>query len=274
MATYAIGDLQGCAGEFDDLLNAIEFSREDRLWLLGDLVNRGPGSLAVMQRITDMDDQCTVVLGNHDLHFLAIYIGGHNPVKGDTFDDLLESPDVAAYASWFCAQKLIHVSEDERHVMTHAGVPHIWTISEAIQLAGEVESVISGNSSQIDQTTFFRDMYGNKPDRWDDAISGMDRVKLITNYLTRMRLIDQSGRLDFSHKGGLDDVPEGWFPWYELTKNKVIDTKILFGHWAALDGVTGVQNILALDTGCVWGRKLTAYCLETGQLTSVSARVQ
>ncbi len=278
MATYAVGDLQGCADQLQRLLTAVRFGAGDKLWLLGDLINRGPANARVLELLMDIKSQCVAVLGNHDLHFLAAYYGGHSLSGADTMQDLLEDPRVDEYAQWLCGQKLLHIDEghgDEgtgnegaRFVMAHAGIPHIWSLPQAAELAAEVESVLCGTHPQVPRQEFFQHMYGNKPDQWHAQLRGLGRVKLITNYFTRMRLIDEGGRLDFSHKGALADAPAGWTPWYELTAPRWAQEypqfRLLFGHWASLDGRTGFDNLIALDTGCVYGRTLTAYCLDSG----------
>ncbi|NOX51822.1 MAG: symmetrical bis(5'-nucleosyl)-tetraphosphatase [Gammaproteobacteria bacterium] len=270
MATYAIGDIQGCFAQLNDLLEKVAFSSEDKLWLLGDLINRGPDSLDTLLKIHDMQDQCTIVLGNHDLHFLAIYFGGHNPSSADTFDELLASAHAHELAHWLRGQKLFHYDDSLGYAMSHAGIPHIWTLAEVAAYAKEVEAVISGADSKMSYTTFFQQMYGNEPPCWVDDLVGMARVRSITNYLTRMRLIRPDGTLEFSYKGALDQIPAGWKPWFELSKEQFVGLKLIFGHWAAIDGVTGVADIIALDTGVVWGRYLTAMTLETGVKTTTS----
>ena len=271
MATYAIGDLQGCDREFTALLDKLDFSDQDQLWLVGDLINRGPESLQLLRRVMSMQEQCVIVLGNHDLHFLAIYFGGHKPGRSDTLDELLNAPDVDELAHWLRCQKLLHVDEALGHVMVHAGVPHIWDIPYAQTLAREVERVIAGRDETVTYETFFQQMYGNEPALWDDQLSGMARLRSITNYLTRMRLVDEAGALDFAHKGALAEAPAGWRPWFEYVRVDAGRPSILFGHWAALDGETGRDDIVGLDTGCVWGRELTAIDLNSHMKTVVSA---
>ena len=265
MATYAFGDLQGCLREFDALLERVAFGAQDELWLVGDLINRGPDSLGTLRRVYKLRKQCRIVLGNHDLHFLAIYFGGHNPGRSDTFNQLLAAPDVDKLAHWLRVQPLLHRDRKQGHVMVHAGIPHIWSIKQAYKLAGEVHRVLRGQNPQIGYKKFFRAMYGNQPDLWNERLTGLDRVRLITNYLTRLRLVRPDGRMDFQYKGALDDAPPGLLPWYEPRRCKPYKGRILFGHWAALDGETSNKNVIALDTGCVWGRNLTAMCLETGE---------
>ena len=269
MATYAIGDIQGCDRELVALLEKLGFGESDELWLAGDLINRGPDSLKVLRRLYRMSGQCHIVLGNHDLHFLAILYGGHSPGRSDTLDELLEAEDVAELGSWLRQQKLVHLSEPHKHVLVHAGIPAAWSIDQALMYASEVEQVMQGNA-EIGFADFFRQMYGNEPAVWSDSLRGMSRLRAITNYLTRMRLVDAQGVMDFAHKGALAAAPKDLQPWY---KGRVAQQspRVLFGHWAALAGHTGQADAIALDTGCVWGRSLTAYCLETGQFIQQQA---
>ena len=271
MATYAVGDLQGCDREFVALLEKLSFSATDKLWLLGDLVNRGPDSLAALRRVKALGDQCKVVLGNHDLHFLAAYYGGRAPNASDTFTDILAAPDVEELATWLRQQPLLHLDSDIGYVMTHAGIPHLWSVSQACALSREVQTVLRGEDETLDFRTFFLQMYGDEPHRWEPELKGMSRVRMITNYFTRLRLVEQDGAMDFKHKGALKDAPSHLMPWFELWSTDASRPIILFGHWAALNGYTGRADILALDTGCVWGRQLTALNLNTGERTSVDA---
>ena len=269
MATYAIGDVQGCYGELCDLLEKVRFDAGcDCLWLLGDLINRGPDSLGVVRLVRSLGESARTVLGNHDLHFLAIHLGGHSLNRNDTFVDVLQADEVDAIADWLCEQPFLVRDDDLGYAMTHAGIPHIWSVDVAEAYAAEVEKVIRGKR----RVAYFEKMYGNKPDAWDESLKGMDRWRAITNYFTRMRLVDENGRLDFSHKGALGDAPPEWLPWYELKRREPLHLKLLFGHWAALEGVTGKKEFVALDTGCVWGRELTAMCLDSGELYAVPSR--
>lgn len=269
MATYAIGDLQGCDSEFASLLQKIRFNpARDRLWLVGDLINRGPASAEVMRRVLDLSDVTNVVLGNHDLHFLAVYFGGHKPTSSDTFGDLLDAPDVDHIANWLRMQPLMVRDDDLNVTMVHAGIPHIWSLDQAQAKAAEVENVLRCSG----YVAFLKDLYGNRPDVWTDDLVGHDRVRLITNYFTRMRLTNRIGQLNFSHRGALIDAPPGWSPWFDFVPLNY-SHQIIFGHWAALEGRTSNPRVSALDTGCVWGRQLTARCLETGQLFTVEAAV-
>ncbi len=268
MATYAVGDIQGCYTEFVALLDAVSFDpAHDRLWLLGDLVNRGPDSLAVMDLVMSLDQRTTIVLGNHDLHFLAIHYGGHPPVSGDTFHDLLAAPGVGRIAEWMRAQRFFHVDHTLGFAMAHAGILPGWSVRRAEGYSRELMAVLRGTEFR----TYFRDLYGNVPDRFSEDLAGMDRWRILTNVFTRMRLIDGDAHLNFSHKGALAQAPAGQIPWYESITDELRSKRLLFGHWAALEGHTGRDDIIALDTGCVWGRDLTALCLETGELTRIPA---
>ena len=268
MATYAVGDIQGCHTEFVALLEAVSFNpAEDRLWLLGDLVNRGPDSLAVMDLVMSLDAQTTIVLGNHDLHFLAIHYGGHAPVASDTFHDLLGAPHVDRIAEWLRHQHFFVADDSLGCAMAHAGILPGWSVHRAQAYSRELMEVLQG----IDFRTYFQDLYGNVPDRFSEELVGMERWRILTNVFTRMRLIDGDTRLNFSHKGALAQAPSALFPWYESIADELQSHRLLFGHWAAIEGHTGRDDIIALDTGCVWGRDLTALCLETGEFTRVPA---
>ena len=274
MATYAIGDIQGCLRQFDALLEKLNFSALDELWLAGDLINRGPESLQLLRRVKALSSQCQIVLGNHDLHFLAILFGGHKAGAKDTFADLLQAPDVYEIGHWLRKQKLAH--QDNGHIMVHAGIPGFWASAQAFAYAEEVEAVIGQAegitlaAGEVSYKEFFSKMYGNEPPRWDESLNGMDRLRIITNYFTRMRYVDAACTMNFAEKGGIENAPVGFMPWFEQApeqKGQERAETILFGHWASLNGVTHSAKHIALDTGCVWGRFLTAYCLETGEIT-------
>ena len=262
-STYLVGDIQGCFRSLEALLDVVGFCDADRLWCVGDLVNRGPDSLGVLRFAHGLHDRFTCVLGNHDLHFLAMVFGGHPHRATDTMEALLDAPDCAQLADWLRHQPLL--IEGGGWVVVHAGIPHIWTIGMARDAAREVEAVVQGPG----HGDFFRDMYGNEPALWRDDLEGMDRHRAIVNYLTRMRLVDVDGRLEFSHKGTLEDIPPGYAPWFSYPTQ--IEASLYFGHWAALDGATGTSRCTGLDTGCVWGRSMTAVRLEDGQTFSVPA---
>ncbi len=269
MSTYAIGDIQGCWSEFSALLEQVRFDPDhDRLWLVGDLVNRGPDSLEVLRFAHGLGDACRIVLGNHDLHLLATWFGGRAPRRSDTFADVLTAPDAERLCEWLRRQPLLVVDETLGFAMTHAGIPHIWDLDQARARAAEVETVLGGD----DAFGFFAGMYGNEPDLWHDQLEGLPRQRLITNYFTRMRLVDDAGRLDLESKEGPAGAAPPWYPWYELRQSRPLGIRLLFGHWAALEGLTDKVGIVGLDTGCVWGGPLTALCLESGEFSSIPAR--
>ncbi|KZZ47475.1 diadenosine tetraphosphatase, partial [Oleiphilus sp. HI0118] len=213
MAVYAIGDLQGCYTSFRKLLNAVDFASErDELWLAGDLVNRGPDSLNCLRLAKRL--KAKIVLGNHDLHLLACYYSKHLLKKKDTLASLLEAEDCHALMEWLRRQPLIRVDKARHLVMSHAGVPHIWKIKHAIKYANEVHEVLASEDAKRYEA-YFNAMYGNQPAVWDDSLKGQDRLRVITNYLTRMRFIDQRGALELSAKEGLDKTPLGFAPWFK-----------------------------------------------------------
>ena len=283
MATYIVGDLQGCCDELEVLLDALSFSVEaDQLWLAGDLVNRGPRSLDTLRLLRELGESVRIVLGNHDLHFLAVFYGGHEVRRSDTLDELLCAPDVEDLASWLRTQPLVHHESQLGWLMVHAGIPPLWSLDDVLERAEEARQFYRG----IGGAEFFAGMYGNTPARWSEELQGLDRIRCIVNYLTRMRLVAADGTLDFSLKGVPTDLPEGYLPWFLQPRAADLKTKIAFGHWAALEGrldtagdlvvnenlVPGIlPDAAALDTGCVWGRQLTALCLESGERTQVSA---
>ena len=269
MATYAIGDIQGCFDEFQQLLKLIRFTEDDHLLIAGDLVNRGPKSLETLRHIKNLGDQATIVLGNHDLHLLAVHYGAVAPKRADTLHEIIEAPDRQELMDWLRKQKLMVFNQEFNAVLVHAGIPPCWTIKKAKKRAKEVETVLRSTLAR----EFFQHMYGNKPDCWSGKYEGWDRLRLITNYFTRMRFCTPEGRLDFSAKGTLESQPPGHQPWFKLSRKDPMeqDIQILFGHWAALEGYAETENVVALDTGCVWGNKLSALRLKDKQMFSVAA---
>ena len=259
MTTYAIGDVQGCYDELRTLLDALEFDpAADTLWFVGDLVNRGPKSLETLRFAKSLGNRAVTVLGNHDLALLVVAAGVKKPHRGDTVDDILRAPDRDELLEWVRTRKLMHV--EDGYAMVHAGVLPQWTIQEAHALAHEVESALAANDPDL-----FRRMYGNTPDAWDESLTGYDRLRTIINAMTRVRLVDEKGRMEFSHKTGLDGAPAGYMPWFEVPWRRSAGTPIVCGHWAAL-GLMLTPDLLSIDSGCVWGRQLSALRLDDRRL--------
>jgi bis(5'-nucleosyl)-tetraphosphatase (symmetrical) len=266
MSTYAIGDVQGCFDELLALLKHIQFDvNKDTLWFTGDLVNRGPRSLDVLRFVKSLGDKHVAVLGNHDLHLLALAWGVRKPHAGDTLADVLTAPDREALLTWLCHRPLLHYDKHAGFVMTHAGLAPEWSLQQAGALAREVEAVLR-SPNLVD---FLKNMYGDQPDHWDDALSGVARWRCITNYFTRLRFCYADGRLNLSYKGEIAGKPDDLIPWFLLPNRVNAKVKILFGHWAALGGKTNAPHLYALDTGCVWGRCLTALRLEDEKRFSI-----
>lgn len=269
MTQWAIGDLQGCHEEFEQLLKRIDFTpARDILWLAGDLVNRGPGSLECLRSIKALGSSVRVVLGNHDLHLLAVAAGHGRLKRSDTLKPILEAPDREELIDWLRRQPLLveDLVGNRRTVMTHAGVLPGWTLNQAAALAREAQAALCSD----DYRDFLGEMYGNQPDQWQEGLVGNDRLRCIVNVLTRMRFIDASGRMDFAAKEGLDASPDGFRPWFQYPRPEGAwddSPRLLFGHWAALEGQTPCarQDVEALDTGCVWGGGLTALNLDTDE---------
>lgn len=256
MPTYAIGDIQGCYDEMRRLLDTIAFDpSSDRLWLVGDLVNRGTQSLEVLRYVRGLGDRAIVVLGNHDLHLLVVAAGVRKPHRGDTLDALLSAPDRDELLDWLRRQRLMHAGDG--YAMVHAGLLPQWSIAQALALAHEVEAALR----HFDYGEFLRHMYGNAPVQWHDGLTGFDRLRVIVNAMTRLRLCTPEGAMEFTHKTGLKGMPTGYLPWFDVPACASRETPVLFGHWAAL-GLLLRPDVLGLDSGCVWGRRLTALRLE------------
>jgi bis(5'-nucleosyl)-tetraphosphatase (symmetrical) len=263
MAIYAIGDLQGCFYSFCNLLSKINFnSAQDRLWLVGDLINRGPHSLEVLRWLHENSDSVTTVLGNHDLHALAAYEGFVEPHRNDTLVELFRAPDRDVLMDWLRVQPLAHA--ESGYLMVHAGLLPQWDAAKTRILAGEVETVLRGP----DYRHFLAQMYGNLPDAWDDALVGMGRLRLITNALTRLRVCTPDGRMEFKFKGEPKDIPEGYLPWFESKTRASRKDSLIVGHWSAL-GLIVRKRFVALDSGCLWGGKLSAFRLEDRKIFQV-----
>lgn len=272
MAIYAVGDIQGCYDCLRRLLDRVKFDpATDRLWSVGDLVNRGPQSLDTLRFLKSLGDSFTPVLGNHDLHLLALAAGACKDGKKRSLLQILNAPDCHQLCEWIRQMPLLHCERvntqrgTERFVMVHAGFAPAWKLKDAKRLAAEVETTLRGNNYK----RYLKKMYGDLPDTWDESLTGMKRLRVITNYLTRMRFCNADGKLNMEIKTGARTAPKGYQPWYKL---QAISQKnvIVFGHWATLNGVTNTHNVYALDTGCVWGRRLTVLRLEDRRKFSIS----
>ena len=258
MATYAIGDIQGCYDDLMILLDRIQYDeKQDQLWFAGDLINRGPKSLDTLRWLKE--HQVITVLGNHDLHLIAAHFGFNRNHHKDTFDDILQAADRDALIEWLRQKPLMH--SDQGFHMLHAGLVPQWTIEKAQALAREAEAVIQ--SEQLPD--FLAVMYGNEPTQWQDDLTGMDRIRFIVNTFTRIRICDAEGRQDLTFKGTTDTIPEPFMPWFKVPNRQTQNDKIIMGHWAALECNAHTANIFALDSGCVWGNHLTAMRLADQQ---------
>jgi bis(5'-nucleosyl)-tetraphosphatase (symmetrical) len=268
MSTWVVGDLQGCCESLDALLAqpAIAADADARFWFAGDLVNRGPCSLATLRRVKAMGPRALTVLGNHDLHLLGVAAGVRPPGKSDTIQEILDAPDAIELIDWLRQQPLAHL--ENGHLLVHAGVLPEWTAQQTCELAEEIGAVLRGPLWQA----FLSQMYGNEPRSWKDSLQGSDRLRVIVNALTRMRLCSPAGEIDFKvkekEKEKAKAPPTGLMPWFEVPDRATQDVTVVFGHWSTL-GVVERPNLLALDSGCVWGGQLTAIALETREKVQV-----
>ena len=269
MSTYVIGDVQGCFDALQRLLAHIQFSHQmDKLYFAGDLVNRGSQSLETLHFIQSLGDKAVVVLGNHDLHLLAVQ-AGYAPIGSkDTFSDILTSQAADELCQWLKKQPLLYHDPKHAIVLVHAGILPGWDLNQAKHYASEVEATLQ-NKGKISCDHFLSNLYGNTPSRWDPNLTGVDRLRFITNVLTRLRFVDQSGHLDLTYKGNLENAPANLIPWFSHPNRHVQNSTLIFGHWAALQGQCTAPNTIAIDTGCCWGGHLSAYCIETGKIDSV-----
>lgn len=265
MATYAIGDVQGCYKDLRALLTKLQFNpSSDQLWLVGDLVNRGPGSLDTLRYVCDLGSAATVVLGNHDLHLLAASVGARSLGGSDTIGEILDAADAPELLHWLRQQPLMHHDDELNISMVHAGLLPSWTLGQAIAHAAEVEDVLRGDKYQ----SFFKHMYGDKPAAWGDDLEGNDRLRVIVNAMTRMRFVASNGEMQLRHKGSPNDTNGSVMPWFLHPERQTQQDRIVVGHWSAL-GLMDEHNVVALDSGCVWGGALTAARLDTPQVEMI-----
>lgn len=270
MARWAIGDVQGCCAELDELLQRIRFNADrDLLWLTGDLVNRGPQSLATLRRLRSLAANAVVVLGNHDLHLLAVaFVPGQRLRRSDTLDEVLAAADRDALLGWLLERPLAHYDSARNDLLVHAGLVPQWHAPLATQLASEVAQAL-----RHDPRAVLGSMYGDEPSQWDDALQGADRQRFIINVLTRLRVCTAQGRVDLRQKGPPDEARAPWMPWFKVPQRASAASRVIFGHWSALGYHRG-DGVLALDTGCVWGGALTGVNLDDPEAPPVTVRAR
>jgi bis(5'-nucleosyl)-tetraphosphatase (symmetrical) len=263
MATYAIGDIQGCYSALRRLLDLCAFDpAADRLWLVGDLVNRGPESLQVLRFVANLGEAATVVLGNHDLYLLMLHAGLEPRSTDDNLNDILAAPDCGELLDWLAHRPLLHV--EDRYVLVHAGLLPQWTVPKAKTLAEEVQAALTGKDSK----KFLLRLMGSRPDTWKNSLKGWDRLRVIVNAFTRMRFCTPEGRMAMRAKGPPDTAPEGTYPWFALPSRASRTHTIICGHWSTL-GFYREEGLIALDSGYVWGGALTALRIEDGEVFQV-----
>jgi bis(5'-nucleosyl)-tetraphosphatase (symmetrical) len=273
MSTYAIGDLQGCFSELQDLLDKVNFDEtNDRLWFVGDLVNRGPESLECLQFVKSLGDNARTVLGNHDLHLLAVINEVRTPHRKDTFDEILNTENSEELINWIKQQSLLVNEPELNFTMIHAGLPPQWALAQAIELAQETETLLQSNQFE----DFIQNMYGDQPDTWSDTLENNDRHRFIINAFTRIRYCDANGKLNLKEKAPPGSQDETLIPWYALPNRKTKNEKLIFGHWSTIhfgnENNFKQYNVYPMDTGCLWGGELTAMRLEDEKLFSVPSR--
>ncbi len=268
MAVYAIGDVQGCYRSLEALLNRIGFDPEnDQLWFVGDLVNRGPESLQVLRFVKALGDGARVVLGNHDLNLLAVAAGARRRGRGDTLDPVLQAHDCEELLTWLRSCPLFLEDAVLNVAMVHAGLLPQWSLTQAAELAGEVEDMLGSDNSAV----FLHRMYGDTPHRWRESLIGWERLRFITNVFTRMRYCDHQGRIDLAYTGPPGTQPSALQPWYATRRNG--GELLIFGHWSTL-GAGQIGHVICLDSGCVWGNSLTAARVDTRPIELTAVRCQ
>lgn len=258
MTTYAIGDIQGCYDQLQRLLDDIQFDpAADKLYFVGDLVNRGPQSLSTLRFVKQLGKAAVTVLGNHDLHLIAVALSLQQQKSGDTLNDILHANDCEELIAWLCQLPLLYHDKNLQCTIVHAGILPQWSLAQAQQYAAEIEHVLQSEQ----RGELIRNMYGNLPNVWSDTLTGIERWRFIINVFTRMRYVTQSGALDLRAKMAVADAPADLIPWYDYSPRVMANEKIIFGHWAALQGITNNTYAINLDAGCVWGNALTAILL-------------
>jgi bis(5'-nucleosyl)-tetraphosphatase (symmetrical) len=265
-APLVFGDLQGCCDPFQRLLKKAAPAADTPLWFAGDLINRGPKSLQTLREVIALGERATVVLGNHDLNLLSVAAGLRKPKKGDTLDDILAARDADDLIEWVRRKPVAHFEHGA--LMVHAGVLPQWDVSMTMELAHELERALRA----ADWKKTLAELYGNEPHRWDDSLKGMDRLRVTYNALTRIRFCTSDGAMEFANNGGPDSAPPGYMPWFDVPGRRTEDTTIVFGHWAAL-GLMIRDKVLCLDSGCVWGNKLSAMLLTADPAQRVLTQV-
>ena len=273
MAVYAIGDLQGCFDELNDILNIINFnSQNDQLWFVGDLVNRGPQSLEALRFVKQLGDNAITVLGNHDLHLLAVAKNTEHKRSKDTLDTILNAPDKNELMEWLCHRPLFHHDAELGYTLIHAGLHPRWNLDQASELAEEIVNTLNEKKLQ----EFLDHMYGNTPDKWSNKLTGWKRLRFIINCFTRLRFCDEKGYLALEENGPPGSQAKPYKPWFTIKSRKTKTSKIIFGHWSTirLGNISDFTrfNVYPLDTGCVWGQELTALRLEDEKWFSVPSR--
>ncbi len=266
MAHYVIGDIQGCHAELCDMLDLVAFSQShDRLWLVGDLVNRGPGSLEVLRDVMALGDSAVAVLGNHDFHLLTVAAGHRKQHRGDTLDAILAAPDRDELVAWLAARPLV-VAEGG-YAMVHAGFLPSWTVEQAVALSGEVQAMLASDRAH----EFLGVLYGDEPARWSDDLEGYDRLRAIVNACTRLRFCDADDTMELREKRGPGSTPPGFAPWFEQPTRRSVSHAIVCGHWSTLDLML-TPWVMMLDSGCIWGGPLTAVRLPDRRVYQVPSR--
>ena len=263
MATFVIGDIQGCFDELQELVDYISYDpKKDQLWFVGDLVNRGPKSLETLRWVMSLGNSAVTVLGNHDLHLLALHAGVKEVKTTSSLYSTLHANDIDELVEWLRSQPLMLYNKQLEFALVHAGLAPQWTVKNAMRYSEEVESALQSKNYK----DFLFNMYGDQPNQWDASLKDWDRLRAITNFMTRVRYCDDQGVISFSDKGPPGTQSTGMKPWYEIATRKSQDTSVVFGHWSTL-GYVNDYNVISTDTGCLWGGKLTAIKIEPKNLT-------